>query len=281
MRARDQTGDPRSWPRARKRYGQHFLTDPGILRKIVDAVDAAPGDTIVEVGPGRGSLTAELLARGVRVVAVEIDRDLAERLSRDHGGDGRLSVIQADVLDVDLSRAAGGGEYAVAGNLPYYITTPILFHVLEASRPPKRSVFMVQREVGERLIAPPGAEEYGALSVNVQARANARIAFAVPAGAFHPRPRVESVVVTIVPRPDPILEAGDLAPYSAFVIACFGLRRKQIRRVLRTVYDLSAEQSDAAAAQAGIDPTSRPEILSPEQFALLWRACGSRTATAS
>jgi 16S rRNA (adenine1518-N6/adenine1519-N6)-dimethyltransferase len=261
------------FPPALKRLGQHFLTDHRVLERIVDALAPTPEDTVVEIGPGRGALTELLLARAGRVVVVELDRALAEIWRVRAAMDPRLTVIEGDVLATDLSAAAGGGRYLLAGNVPYYITTPILFHALRRPRP-ERAIYLVQREVAERIVAAPGGKEYGALSANVQSVARAEILFGVPARAFAPPPKVESAVVRIAPRPDPAVTEAEETRYRAFVQECFGLRRKQMRRVIRTVARLDAERADAVLTQAGIDPERRPETLSPEDFARVLRALG-------
>jgi 16S rRNA (adenine1518-N6/adenine1519-N6)-dimethyltransferase len=258
------------FPPPRKRFGQHFLTDPSILGRIVDALAPSRDETVIEIGPGRGALTDVLLSRAGRVIAIEIDRELAPRLRERHAGDARLEVIENDVLRVDFA-AAAGGEYVVAGNVPYNITTPILFHALRAPRP-RRAVYLVQREVAERVVAPPASEEYGALSVNVQSVARAELVFKVPAGAFQPPPKVESAVLRITPRPDPVIGAGEENAYRALVQAAFGLRRKQLRRVVRTVCHLGADEADRVVSAAGLDPEARPEVLTPGDFAKLLRA---------
>jgi len=259
-----------AWPHARKRLGQHFLTDPRILSRIVDALAPTPSDTVVEIGPGRGALTAHLLARAGRVVAIEVDHVLAERLQRAYAEDPRLTVLARDVLETRLDQAAGAPGFLLAGNVPYYVTTPILFQALRAPRP-RRTVFLVQREVADRIVAAPGSDGYGALSVNVQALAVPTLAFTVPPGAFIPPPAVESALVQFVPRTDPAVSDDEQSDYAAFVIAAFGLRRKQMRRVLRTLRQLSAGEADVALASAGVAPDVRPEVLTPEQFAALWR----------
>jgi 16S rRNA (adenine1518-N6/adenine1519-N6)-dimethyltransferase len=251
-------------PPIRKSLGQHFLTDPRILARIADAVALTPDETVVEIGPGRGSLTAALLARAARVVAIEIDPRLVELLREKYAHEARLTIIQADVLDVDLGEAAGG-EYALAGNVPYYITTPILFQALRQPRA-MRSVLLVQREVASRMAAEPGAEEYGALSVNVQALARVEMVFRIPAGAFTPPPRVESAVVRVTPRPDPVVKPGEEERFRTFVQAAFALRRKQMRRVVRTISAKSADDAERALVASHIDPDARPETLSPAQF---------------
>lgn len=258
------------YPRARKRLGQHFLADPSILARIADALELAGGETVVEIGPGRGALTEHLLARAGRVVAVELDRDLVPLLEKRFAGQP-LQVVQADVLDVALAELAAGDDYVVAGNVPYYITTPILFHALRRPRA-VRAVYLVQREVAERVVAREGAEEYGALSANVQAVAHPELLFRVPAGAFSPPPRVESAVLRVTPREDPVVAEDEEEGYRAFVQAAFSLRRKQIRRVVRTIGALGVEQADAALGAAAVEPESRPETLSPLALARLYRA---------
>ena len=256
--------------RPKKRLGQHFLTDPRILARIADALNLTGDETVIEIGPGRGALTEALLARAGRVVAVELDRDLAARLREAYAENPRLSVVAADVLDVRLADLAGA-EFVLAGNVPYYITTPILFHGLERPRP-ARAVYLVQREVAERIVAPPGSDHYGALSANVQAVANAEILFRVPAGAFLPPPKVESAVIRVTPRPHPVVAPEEEEPFRRLVQDAFGLRRKQMRRVVRTVAGLDAERAEKALEAAGIDPEVRPEVLGPEKFARLLRA---------
>jgi 16S rRNA (adenine1518-N6/adenine1519-N6)-dimethyltransferase len=266
------------WPRPRKRLGQHFLTDVHILTRIADALAPTEADTVVEIGPGRGSLTALLAQRAARVVAVELDRELAGRLQTAYEDDPRVTVLQRDVLEASLADLAGTTDFLVAGNVPYYITTPILFHALRAPRA-RRGVYLVQREVAERVVAAPGTAAYGALSVNVQALATPTIVCGVAAGAFHPPPRVESAVLRIEPRPDRLIGDDAQAAYSAFVIAAFGLRRKQMRRVLRTLYSLSAADAERMLVSAGLEPEARPEVLSPEDFGrllLLAEARGQR-----
>ena len=183
-------------------------------------------ETVVEIGPGRGALTEILLTHAARVVAIELDRDLAAGLRVRFADDPRLTILTADVLTVPLAEAANTADYVVAGNVPYYITTPILFHSLRMPRP-ARAVYLVQREVAERVVAAPGTKVYGALSVNVQAVACATIAGAVSAGSFVPPPPVESAILRIDPTPTPAVTDAEQAGYAAFVIAAFGLRRKQ------------------------------------------------------
>jgi 16S rRNA (adenine1518-N6/adenine1519-N6)-dimethyltransferase len=256
-------------PRPKKRLGQHFLTDPKLLGRIADALEATRDDTVIEIGPGRGALTAQLLTRAGRVIAIELDRELAPMLAEKWKLEPRFRMVEGDVLDQDLG-ALAGGPYLLAGNVPYNITTPILFHAMRRPRP-ARAVYLVQWEVAERVVATPGSEAYGALSVNVQALAAATLLFKVSARAFTPPPKVESAVLRIVPRAEPLLREDEEEPFRQLVQGAFGLRRKQMRRVLRTVRSWDAPRADAALAAAGIDPEARPETLAPEDFLRLLR----------
>jgi 16S rRNA (adenine1518-N6/adenine1519-N6)-dimethyltransferase len=261
-------------PPPRKRFGQHFLRDRSALDRIAGALQLTGAETVVEIGPGRGALTDLLAPRAGRLLAVELDRDLAAMLRERYARASNVMIVEADVLEVDLG-ALAAGPYVLVGNVPYYITTPILFHALRPPRP-ERAVYLVQREVAERVVAPPGGKEYGALSVNVQGFARAEVLFRVPPGAFSPPPKVDSAVIRVTPRPDPVVGPADEERYRAFVQAAFGLRRKQMRRVLRTVVGASVEEADAILARAGVDPETRPETLTPEDFARLVGAIASR-----
>jgi len=258
----------RGHPPVLKRYGQHFLSDKRILGAIVDALGPSETDTVVEVGAGRGSLTDILAERSARVIAIEIDRALAEKLADRYGSRPSVQVVQADVLETELHGIAGP-DFLLVGNVPYYITTPIVFKALEPPIP-RRSVFLVQREVAERMAATANTEAYGALSVNVAAVADVENVMTVPAAAFQPPPKVESAVVRLTPRARPLVSLESLPAFRAFVQAAFGLRRKQMLRVLRTIRGLSSADAGALLARAGIDQAARPEVLSPEQFAALF-----------
>lgn len=262
-------------PRAKKRFGQHFLTDPRILSRIAEGLAIAATDTVIEIGPGRGALTEALLGRAGRVIAIEVDRDLVPILRSRWADDPRLTVVEGDVLEQDLG-ALAGGPFLLAGNVPYNITTPILFHALTRPRP-ARAVYLVQLEVAQRAAAAPGDEAYGALSVNLQAVAQVELLFRVPAGAFSPPPKVESAVLRVTPRLDPVITADEEAPYRTMVQGAFGLRRKQLKRVVRTLWSLDAESAGAVIDHAGLDPEARPETLSPSDFAALLRAARSVT----
>lgn len=257
-------------PPVRKSLGQHFLNDRRILQRIVDALELSGRETVIEIGPGRGSLTEILVPRVQRLVLIEYDRALAARLRDKYAGVPSVTVLEADVLTVNLGEAAAGA-FRLVGNVPYYITTPILFHALNRPRP-ERAVYLVQREVAERMVAVPGSSDYGALSVNVQALATAKLMFRVAPGSFTPPPKVDSAVVRIEPRADPVIPAEGEVVFRRFVLDAFGMRRKQLRRVIRSLWQISADQADAVLGALGIDPTARPETLSAEQFASLVRA---------
>lgn len=260
---------PDRLPRPKKRLGQHFLSDSRLLARIADALGATSSDTVLEIGPGRGALTTHLLQRAGKVIAIELDRELAPMLAEKLKDEPRFRMVEGDVLDQDLG-ALADGPYLLAGNVPYNITTPILFHAMHRPRP-TRAVYLVQKEVAERVVAAPGSEAYGALSVNVQALAAAELLFSVSARAFTPPPKVESAVIRIVPRLEPLLTPEEEEPFRLLVQGSFGLRRKQMRRVLRTVRAWDAARADVALSAAGIDPESRPETLSPADFLRLLR----------
>lgn len=260
-----------SYPPPRKRLGQHFLTDERVVDRIADALEITSADTVVEIGPGRGVLTDRLVQRAGRVVAVELDNALAALLRdryADQSPSAVVEIVQADVLDVSLG-ALARGDYLLAGNVPYYITTPILFHALE--RPmPRRAVFLVQREVAERATAPPGGKIYGALSVNLQCVTHVEHVFDVPPGAFRPSPSVDSSVLRLTPLAEPLVADETREPFQRFVQQLFGMRRKQLVRTLRTMLVRDAETVSAALHTLGIDPTARPETLAPSDFARLF-----------
>lgn len=262
-------GNARAFPPPRKSLGQHFLSDPRILGRIADALAPGPAETVIEIGPGRGGLTKELLQRAGRVIAIEIDRALAAQLRSRYADEPRLDIIERDVLETNLG-ALAGGEFSLVGNVPYYITTPILFHALRPPRP-TRAVYLVQREVADRLSAAPGTKAYGALTVNVSALATAETLFKVSPGAFSPPPSVDSAVVRITPRADPAIAPHEEERFRVMVQQAFGMRRKQMRRVVRSILSVPAERADEILAVAGIDPEARPETLSPERFAAVLR----------
>lgn len=239
-----------------RRLGQHFLSDPRILGRIADALDCEPGETVIEIGPGQGSLTRELLRRGVRVIAIEKDRGLVEQL----GEREFLTVVSGDALKIDWH---GLPAHKVVGNIPYYITSPLIDKALSPPLP-ERVVFLVQEEVADRLAAKPGSRTYGALSVGVQAVAHVEKLFAVAPGAFRPPPKVRSALVRLMPLAEPLVRPEEIAPLRAFVTACFSKRRKQLKNAAP---GLSAK----ALEGLGFDPSVRPERLAPEAFVRLFR----------
>jgi 16S rRNA (adenine1518-N6/adenine1519-N6)-dimethyltransferase len=257
--------------RAKRSLGQNFLTDPNIQRKIVAAVDAGPWDEVVEIGPGRGALTSHLVGTVRRLVLVELDDDLAARLEDEYRGREDVTVIHDDVLDVALAQhVEEPSDARVVGNIPYNITTPILFRLLERPRP-REIVLMVQEEVADRVVAKPGTSAYGALAVGVQSVARAERLFRVGRQAFRPAPRVDSAVIRVRPiRPEP-LTAGEEARLRTLVRASFQWRRKQLGKILRDHPDLrtSREAAIEAADCCGVDLEDRPERLSPDAFVRL------------
>jgi len=250
--------------RPRKRFGQHFLHDPGVVERIVRAIAPRPGERLVEIGPGEGVLTRPLLAAAGALEAVELDRDLAAALARENLPG--LTVHQADALRFDFRALADGGRLRLAGNLPYNISTPLIFHLLEQSECIADMHFMLQREVVARMVAGPGGGDYGRLSVMVQYRCRVERLFDVPAGAFRPPPKVASAVVRLVPLERPPVDVGDEAVFARVVAAAFGQRRKTLRNALKQL--LPAAEIEAA----GADPGARAETLPLEQFANLSRA---------
>lgn len=250
--------------RARKRFGQNFLHDPGVIGRIIAAIAPAPGDHLVEIGPGHGALTQPLLASGGRLDVVELDRDLIAGLRQ--MGHGRLIVHQGDALAFDFSTLVEPGErLRLVGNLPYNISTPLLFHLLEQPEVIADMHFMLQLEVVQRMAAGPGGGDYGRLSVMVQYRCRVEPLFRVGAGAFRPAPKVESAVVRLVPHRTPPVDVGDERLFARVVALAFSQRRKTLRNTLRGLLDESAIRA------AGVDPGARPETLGLERFAALSR----------
>ncbi|MEO8561266.1 MAG: 16S rRNA (adenine(1518)-N(6)/adenine(1519)-N(6))-dimethyltransferase RsmA [bacterium] len=263
-----------SFPPTRKSLGQHFLNDKRILGRIADALHLTGTETVLEIGPGRGALTDILADRAGRLIAIEYDRALADILRQRYLRRSNVLIAEADVLEVSLGELAAG-PYVLVGNVPYYITTPILFHALAPPRA-DRSVYLVQKEVAQRLSASPGSKEYGALTVNVAAVARAETLFGVSAGAFSPPPKVESAVVRITPMHESLVLPEEERPFRLLVQGAFGMRRKQMRRVVRSLFSLDAESAEAILGAAGIEPEVRPEVLTPAQFAALLRAARGR-----
>ena len=247
-------------PRPRKRFGQHFLTDRHYLEGVVHAVDPRPDDLMVEIGPGTGLLTAELLKVVRHLHVVEIDRDLAAGL-RARYSPRQLTVHEADILDFDL--AALPPDLRVVGNLPYNVSTPILFRVADHAERIRDCAFMLQREVVDRMVAAPGSEDYGRLSVMLQYRFAMDLALEVPPEAFTPPPKVDSAVVRMRPLDASRSRAQDEGLFARVVAAAFSQRRKTLRNAVRAL------AGEAAFAAAGIDPARRGETLSVGEFIAL------------
>ena len=250
--------------RARKRFSQNFLHDAHYIERIVGAVDPRPGDRVVEIGPGLAAITAPLIARAQHVTCVEIDRDLAARL-RERFTPEQLTLVEADALTVDwraLAEAAPG-PLRIVGNLPYHISTPLLFALLPIADRVRDQHFMLQKEVVDRMAAEPGSDDYGRLSVMLQWRYVVTRLFIVPAGAFSPPPQVQSAIVRLVPRPLADLPAVDVARFGKVVAAAFGQRRKTLRNALAPLLD------EARIRAAGVDPQARGETLGVDDFVRL------------
>jgi 16S rRNA (adenine1518-N6/adenine1519-N6)-dimethyltransferase len=244
-------------PRPKKRFGQHFLTDRHYLGKIVDSVAAKPADAMVEIGPGTGLMTERLAAVVDRLHVVEIDRELAQAL-RSAFPPERVTVHEADALEFDL--ASLPAPLRVVGNLPYNVSTPILFRIAAAAERIADCTFMLQKEVVDRMVAAPDTEDYGRLSVMLQYRFEMHRLFDVPPGAFTPPPKVDSAVVRMVPLGDDRRRARDEDIFGRVVAAAFGQRRKTLRNAVRALVDAEAMSA------AGIDPSRRGETLSVQEF---------------
>jgi 16S rRNA (adenine1518-N6/adenine1519-N6)-dimethyltransferase len=253
--------------------GQNFLVDRSVVRRIVDLVDPSPGDHILEIGPGQGAMTRELVASGAAVVAVELDRRLAPLLAQEFAGSDNFSVVEADILKTDLQQLLASRTQAtwkVAANLPYNISSQVLLKFMETPRLFSHLVLMLQKEVGDRLAAPPDCKEYGILTVFCRLNFDVRREFIVKPGAFQPVPKVDSAVLSFVPLPAPRVDVGDEALFRKVVKAAFGQRRKTLWNCLKAANLL--ESGDLLAdtlASCGIDGGRRGETLGLEEFAAL------------
>ncbi len=255
---------------ARRRFGQHFLHDPAIIERIVAAIDPRPGEALVEIGPGRGALTAPLLERAGELDVIEIDRELAARLRAELGARGVLRVHAADALATDFAALAAGRALRVVGNLPYNISTPLIFHLLARRGVLRDMHFMLQSEVVERLLAGPGEPARGRLGVMVQYHCEIERLLEAGPGAFQPPPRVRSAFVRLRVRPRPAIEVRDERLLAEVVARAFGQRRKTLRNALRGLLD--ADQIRAA----GVDPGERAERLDLAALGALADACARR-----
>ena len=253
----------------RRRFGQNFLVDRACVRRIVDAIDPKPDDRVVEIGPGLGALTNALLERVDHLGVIEIDRDLAARLAREHAPE-RLSLYTQDALRFDFSSLGSG--LRIVGNLPYNISSPLLFRLLEYTAFIADIHVMLQREVVDRMIASPGSADYGRLTVMLGYRFRIERLFRVPAGAFRPQPKVESAFARLQPITAPAWHAHDEGLFARIVALAFGQRRKTLRNTLAGLAD------EFLLRTCGIDPQARGETLSVEQFARLANAVSGKIA---
>ena len=266
MTSRDRIGTPAEPGRhiPRKRFGQNFLHDRHVIEQIVAAIDPRPGQHIVEIGPGQGALTFDLLARAQRLSVIELDRDLAAAL--ESRGEASLDIHRGDALAFDFTELAAGDRLRVVGNLPYNISTPLLFHLFSHAGVIDDMHFMLQKEVVDRMVAPPGTKTYGRLSVMVAVHCKVERLLRVGRGAFTPAPKVESAVVRLSPHEAPPVDRGTMEMFERVLAQAFSMRRKTIRNSLAPMLD------EAAIRAAGIDPGARPETLDIEAFATLSRA---------
>lgn len=252
---------------AKKALGQHFLHERGIIEKMLLAIAPKPGDRFVEIGPGQGALTFPLLDRHGALTAIEFDRDLLAPLTAAAKAHGELTLVHSDVMDVDFTELArqmsDDARIRLVGNLPYNLSSPILFHALDHAAAIRDMHFMLQKEVVDRMAADPGSKVYGRLSVMLQAYCEVTALFKVPPGAFRPPPKVDSAVVRLVPRPPERIGIDDPRRFAAIVRAAFGQRRKTLRNALNGVCTV------ADMAAAGIDPQARAEQLAVADFVRL------------
>jgi 16S rRNA (adenine1518-N6/adenine1519-N6)-dimethyltransferase len=249
---------------ARKRFGQNFLHDPQVIQRIIASIAPRPGQALVEIGPGQGAITLPLLQAARQLTVVELDRDLVGPLAQQCQDAGELHILNRDALKVDFcALAPPGAALRIVGNLPYNISTPILFHLLGQARCIQDMHFMLQKEVVERMAAAPGTEAYGRLSVMIQYRCQVEPLFGIGPGAFRPAPRVDSAFVRLLPLAQPAVRVLDEARFAEVVQRAFSQRRKTLRNALKGLVDA------AGFAAAGVDPGARGETLSLEQFAAL------------
>ncbi len=265
---------------AKRSLGQNFLVDRGVQRRIVEAIAPAADDLVLEIGPGMGALTRHVAGHVRRLVAVELDNRLTETLALELGELPGVEIVHADALRVDLDRLLDRPPIKVLGNIPYNITTPLIFRLLDLQPAPETIVLMVQKEVADRILAAPGGKEFGALSVGVRAVADAERLFNVGKGAFHPTPDVISTVIRLTPHAPRRLALPEERDLRALTRVTFRWRRKQLQKILRSApeYALTREQVGALADELGLDPQARPETLAPDTFVRLARAARARPA---
>ncbi len=265
--------------RAEKALGQHFLTNPELLSKIAAVSEAGPGDVVLEIGPGPGALTAALLDRGATVVAIERDPRMVAGLQRQFGTRD-FALIEGDALELDWGALVApwtsqGKPWRVVGNIPYYITSPLLEKALTGTLPASVT-YLVQKEVADRVVAPAGHDAYGALSIGIQAVATATRGFVIGRGAFTPPPKVDSAVLHLIPRAEPLIPPADVPAFRTLVTSLFSYRRKRMQRGLREALGVDAETAAAMLAAAEISPDVRPEVVEVEAWVRLQRVVASR-----
>ena len=249
--------------KARKRFGQHFLHDKNIINKMLRSIAVSEGERFLEIGPGQGALTFPLLAECKKLIAVELDRDLIPILNKNSIPYGELTVINADVLNFDINQLDGDQPYRVVGNLPYNISTPLMFHLLDSITRIQDMHFMVQKEVAQRIVAKVGDKHYGRLSVMMQYQCQCQYLFDVAPGCFTPPPKVDSAIIRLTPLKAPDYPVKDVALFSQIVQTAFGQRRKTVSNSLKSL--VSAEIFETS----GIDKRLRAENLSGHDFAKL------------
>jgi 16S rRNA (adenine1518-N6/adenine1519-N6)-dimethyltransferase len=260
--------------RLKKSLGQHLLADPRIQRRIVEALEPGPDDEVLEIGPGTGALTRHLVGRVGRLVLVELDPGFADALRTRYGDRPDVLVVTGDILRTAPAQLVENWERTkVVGNIPYGITSPLLAHLLEPRPRPARLVLTLQKEVAERLAAPPGSKTYGALTVGVRAVADVEVLFRIPRHAFRPAPKVDSATVRITPHRPPRLTPEEEADLRTLCRVAFAHRRKQILNTLRhRTYGLEATRARTLLEEVGIPPTARPETLDVDRLLALARA---------
>ena len=252
---------------ASKKLGQNFLIDPDVVRRIAAAAELTPEDLVLEIGPGIGTLTQSLAETQAQVVSVELDQRLLPILNTTLADYHNIEIIHGDILEVNIPEITRNRVFKCCANLPYYITTPIIFSILEKQLNWERLVFMVQKEVAQRVVAKPGGKDYGALSVAMQYYTEPTIAFTVPPSCFIPAPQVESAVLVCKHRSQPPVQLNSEANFFKVVKAAFSLRRKMLRNSLKNYGKLTTEQVEFWLAKANIDGTRRAETLSLQEFA--------------
>lgn len=260
--------------RPKKSLGQNFLVDGNLQRKIVQALQLHEGDEVLEIGPGKGALTRHLVGTCRRLILVELDRDLAAELQKLHEGDPSIHILNQDILQLHAEALSSNvQDLKVIGNIPYNITSPILFHLLTPPRP-KAIVIMVQKEVGERILAQPGSSTFGALTVGVQVVAEVKKVLKVPATAFRPVPAVDSVVLKISPLSPAPLSLQEEKAVRSLTRTAFQQRRKQFQSILRKApeWTLSHGEVGDLETRTSFDLTKRPETFSPSDFVRLSKA---------